>query len=304
MNLTLLYRGPLSSCNYGCPYCPFAKRKESRADHARDAAALERFITWAEGYSHATLSIFFTPWGEALIRRRYQQAFVRLSALPHLRRVAIQTNLSCRLDWVEDCDKAKIALWATYHPGEADLRRFLAQCEKLTVAGVRYSVGVVGLKAHLSAIETLRAALPTEVYLWVNAYKREPDYYDPATLATLTALDPLFPINNTYHPSQGRACRTGEEVISVDGDGTVRRCHFVKTPIGNLYDPNFEACLRPRPCPNATCGCHIGYIHMPHLGLYEVFGEGILERANSNWQMAAAGAVRSLPLGIEHDSRL
>ena len=25
----ILYRGPLSSCNYGCEYCPFAKHAES-----------------------------------------------------------------------------------------------------------------------------------------------------------------------------------------------------------------------------------------------------------------------------------
>ena len=30
MNLSILYRGPLSSCNYGCEYCPFAKHRETR----------------------------------------------------------------------------------------------------------------------------------------------------------------------------------------------------------------------------------------------------------------------------------
>jgi hypothetical protein len=67
-------------------------------------------------------------------------------------------------------------------------------------------------------------------------------------------------------------------VISVDGDGTARRCHFIGTPIGNIYEPGFEQALLPRPCTNATCGCHIGYVHMPERGLYEVFGDGVLER--------------------------
>ena len=31
MNFSILYRGPLASCNYDCPYCPFAKRRDSRA---------------------------------------------------------------------------------------------------------------------------------------------------------------------------------------------------------------------------------------------------------------------------------
>ena len=42
---------------------------------------------------------------------------------------------------------------------------------------MRFSVGVVGLKEHFGEIEALRRELPPDVYLWVNAYKREPDYY-------------------------------------------------------------------------------------------------------------------------------
>ena len=34
--LRFLYRGPLESCNYGCVYCPFAKKVDSRADLAKD----------------------------------------------------------------------------------------------------------------------------------------------------------------------------------------------------------------------------------------------------------------------------
>ena len=56
----------------------------------------------------------------------------------------------------------------------------------------------------------------------------------------LTHIDPLFPINNIRHPSRGESCRAGPSVISVDGDGTVRRCHFVREPIGNIYDADFE----------------------------------------------------------------
>src|SRR4051794_13589452 len=107
MNLSILYRGPLSSCNYGCPYCPFAKHTESREEHLADAEALERFLGWVEMQqgSH-TFSVFFTPWGEALIHPRYQRAFIRLTHMPHVEKVTIQTNLSCRLQWVEQCDKS------------------------------------------------------------------------------------------------------------------------------------------------------------------------------------------------------
>lgn len=287
MNLTLLYRGPLSSCNYACDYCPFAKHTETDAEHAADAAALERFLQWVEAQAgRHTLSVFFTPWGEALVRRRYQKALIRLTNLPHVQKVAIQTNLSCRLDWTDHCDKSKLGLWATYHPAEVSRADFLARCQDATARGVAYSVGVVGMKEHLSEIAALREALPKETYLWVNAYKRVEGYYAPEEVELLTAIDALFPLNNTRHPSQGRACHTGESVVSVDGAGVLRRCHFVKEPIGNLYTENWESALRPRPCPNETCGCHIGYIHLPELNLYPVFGSGLLERRLAPLPMA------------------
>ena len=286
MNLSILYRGPLSSCNYGCTYCPFAKHAETGAEHEVDHRALERFVAWVGERRDDRISVFFTPWGEALIRRRYQRALIALTAMPHVERAAIQTNLSCRLDWVEACDKGRLALWATFHPSQVARDRFLATCHELDRRGVRFSVGVVGLKEHAAEIDALRRELPPHVYLWINAYKRIPDYYDDAVLRRFEAIDPLFPINNRRHPSLGRACRAGHSVISVDGDGTMRRCHFIKTPIGNIYDPDFATALQERPCTNATCGCHIGYVHLDDLKLYDVFGDGVLERipAQPIWQ--------------------
>lgn len=283
MKLTILYRGPLSSCNYDCWYCPFAKHVESRAEHAADDRALARFLDWVEAWRDGWISVLFTPWGEALIRRRYQRALARLTHMPHVRKAAIQTNLSCRLDWLDECDLSRLGLWATYHPGQVDRDRFLDKCGQLHGLGARFSVGAVGLKEHADEIEALRRALPEGVYLWVNAFKRRPDYYAEQDVARFVAVDPLFEVNNQRHPSRGRACLAGESAISVDGDGTARRCHFIREPIGNLYAEDIRAALRPRPCTAETCGCHIGYVHMPELELYEVFGEGVLERAPDGW---------------------
>ena len=284
MTLSVLYRGPLSSCNYACDYCPFAKRTESAAELAHDRACLERFVGWVASHTGDSTGVLFTPWGEALIRRWYQDALAMLTRMPHVTKAAIQTNLSCKLNWVDECDKTKLALWCTYHPGETTRAKFLAKCGELIGRGVRFSVGVVGLNEHLTEIAALRAELPADVYLWVNAYKREAEYYTSVMVADLTNIDPLFPVNNCYHPSRGETCATGESVISVDGDGTVRRCHFVKEPVGNIYDADFERCLMPRPCPNDTCGCHIGYVHLQPLGLYNRFGEGVLERVPTEYQ--------------------
>jgi MoaA/NifB/PqqE/SkfB family radical SAM enzyme len=278
MNLSILYRGPLSSCNYACEYCPFAKHTETREELAHDAVCLSRFLNRIEEQTSHSYGILFTPWGEALVRRWYQEALIRLTNFSHIRKAAIQTNLSCKLDWVEDCDRSKLAFWCTFHPAETTIERFLEKCTQLIDHNVRFSVGIVGLKEHADAIAMLRAELPPSVYLWINAYKRESDYYTPEMIARFMQHDPLFPLNNQYHTSHGQSCRAGHTAITIDGEGTIRRCHFIKTVLGNFYDPDWENVLAERPCTNETCGCHIGYVHLDRLNLSEQFGEGLLER--------------------------
>ncbi|MEU6272011.1 STM4011 family radical SAM protein [Streptomyces populi] len=276
MDLTILYRGPLASCDYDCPYCPFAKRRDSAEQLRTDRAALERFTAWAGGQREDRLSVLFTPWGEGLVRSWYRRALVELSHLPHVERVAIQTNLSCRTDWLREADRDTVALWCTYHPGQTPHERFVAKTRRLGELGVRFSVGVVGLPEHREPALRLRAELPEHVYLWVNA--AEGHTYTDEQAAEWTALDPLFPFSRHPHRSAGLPCRTGESVISVDGDGAVRRCHFVRTEIGRLYDGSYRAALVPRPCPLTACDCHIGYVHLETLPLYDVFAGGVLER--------------------------
>ncbi|MFD1812499.1 STM4011 family radical SAM protein [Rhodococcus gannanensis] len=273
--LTILYRGPLASCDYDCPYCPFAKRRDSTEQLRADRAALERFCAWVADQDEE-MSILFTPWGEGLVRSWYRRALVDLSRLPIVRRVAIQTNLSTRTGWLADADRDTVALWCTYHPGETPHTRFLTKTAELAALGVRFSVGVVGLPEHLDAARGLRAELPDSVYLWVNA--AEGHTYTDAAAADWTAIDPLFGYSRDPHRTRGRACRTGESVVSVDGAGDVRRCHFVPELLGNLYDGSFRKALRPRPCPLDVCDCHIGYVHTEQLPLYDMFAGGVLER--------------------------
>ena len=285
LNLSILYRGTLSSCNYDCPYCPFAKHWESPEQLRSDRGGLARFCDWVASRTNDQIAVFFTPWGEALVRHWYRNAIVELSRLSHVSKVAVQTNLSCTLDWLRRANAEKLGLWCTYHPGQTTRASFLRQCRQLDLLGVRYSVGCVGLRQHLFEIETLRRELPDKTYLWINAYKSQSQYYDQPLLEAFERIDALFPINNTRHRSRGLACRTGQGAITVDSRGDVRRCHFVHEIIGNIYDDKVEELLVPRLCPNNSCGCHIGYVHLEHLQLDGVFGDGILERIPKQQQM-------------------
>ncbi|SMD21490.1 STM4011 family radical SAM protein [Kibdelosporangium aridum] len=276
MHLTMLYRGPLASCDYACVYCPFAKRRDSTQQLRADRAAVRRFTGWVRDNTQDEVSVLFTPWGEGLVRSWYREAMVTLSRMTHVRRVAIQTNMSCRSAWIADCDLDTAAFWVTYHPTQVTQDRFLRKCEELTRIGARFSVGIVGLPEHLDDARHLRKELPDDVYLWVNA--AEGHAYTDEQAADWQDIDPLFHHSRHAHVSKGLPCRTGDTVISVLGDGTVRRCHFVPQAIGNLYDGSFRAALRPRPCPLSTCDCHIGYVHLEPTGLYDVFAGGVLER--------------------------
>jgi len=278
MTYRILYRGPLSSCNYACDYCPFAKTTNTAAELREDERQLVRFVDWVEGQTAHRFGLLFTPWGEAMIHPYYQHALERLSHLPNVERVAIQTNLSGKLDWVTRANGETLALWCTYHPSQTTLDKFLNQCATLDQHRIRFSVGIVGLRENFAVMRELRARLPAHVYFWINAYKSKAGYYTPDDVDYLGKIDALFPLNNRFHPSRGKACAAGDTAFSVEGDGTMHRCHFIKTKLGNLYESDFATLLRPRDCTNATCGCHIGYVHLKELRLDDVYGDGILER--------------------------
>lgn len=273
--LRILYRGSLLSCNYDCHYCPFAKGKDTRASLKHDADQLNRFVSWV-GDQKRLISVLFTPWGEALVRPYYQKAILALGAMPHVQRIAIQTNLSLSNTAIQRCKSEKLALWCTYHPSQISREKFLKKCAFLIEQNIRFSVGMVGNKNELTEISAMREALHNSIYLWVNANRDEQSSYDQQALELLRAIDPLFEDNLHSYPSLGKKCLTGSEVISVDGSGNVTRCHFVKEPLGNLYDGSFTPTTDK--CPAKTCDCHIGYIHMPELNLYKKYGDGVLER--------------------------
>ncbi len=292
--LTVLYRGPLASCNYGCTYCPFAKHPESAAERADDTAALARFLGWVARLPEAEpglgVSVFFTPWGEALHHRRYQQAITTLSRTGHVRQVAIQTNLAGSVGWLAEAELRRVGLWATYHPGQVDRARFVRRCAELDNLGARYSVGVVGVRHQVAEIEALRADLDPRIPLWVNAFSVDggavrPGYYDAETLARLSAVDPLFEVGTLRLRSRGRECAAGQSAISVDGDGRARRCQVLARPLGNIYRDPLARILSTTPCPAALCDCHIGYVHLADLGAEQVYGDGLLARIpeGSGW---------------------
>ncbi|TYP79218.1 STM4011 family radical SAM protein [Paenibacillus methanolicus] len=280
MKAVLYYRGSLSSCNYDCPYCPFSKNKDSAATLAKDRDQVRAFVEWVKAQQPAghRLSVFFNPYGEGLIHRWYREAMVELSHLAHVDKVAIQTNLSAKLDWTDRLNRETGAFWATYHPGQTDEASFIRQCLRLHERGIPLSVGTVGVRSAFDAIASLRRALPSELYLWVNAYKDKTDYYAEADLVFLRDIDPLFDLNAADYESAGKRCGAGQDVFYVQGPGLVKRCYKDRQVIGHLYREGLEGLARERLCRMNACDCYIGYIHMPDLNLRDTYGDRLLER--------------------------
>lgn len=280
MKAVLYYRGSLTSCNYDCPYCPFGKTRDSAATLAKDRHNLETFVNWvsSQGAAGHQISVFFNPYGEGLTHRWYKEAMIALSHMEHVNKVAIQTNLSARLDFVQQLNRSKSAFWATYHPGQVSEEKFLAQCMTLYDNNTSFSVGSVGIRSAFPAIASLRAALPEDVYLWVNAYKDKQDYYTAEDLAYLSDIDPHFAVNAIDYDSLGQACNAGQQVFYVQGAGLVKRCYKDRGVIGNLYQEGLEGLSAVRSCRMKVCDCYIGYIHMPKLKLHDIYGSGLLER--------------------------
>ena len=195
MILSILYRGSLSSCNYSCVYCPFAKTENTAEELKQDQTELESFTAWLENLNRP-VQLLFTPWGEALHHRYYQQALCQISHMPHVKKAAIQTNLAAGLNWIPASNTNVLAFWSTFHPSQVSRKQFLKRVRQVAENGNRISAGVVGLKEHFDEIEALKNELPAQVRLWINAYKREPQYYLEKELQFLESLDQTFPVNN------------------------------------------------------------------------------------------------------------
>ena len=72
--------------------------------------------------------------------------------------------------------------------------------------------------------------------------------------------------------------------MDADGNGKISRAESdaYLARAQRMLPAGWEQALHPEPCVNATCGCHIGYVHLNDLNLYAVFGEGVLERIPAN----------------------
>jgi MoaA/NifB/PqqE/SkfB family radical SAM enzyme len=289
MSLLVLFRTRLEWCNYTCWYCPWnalhqhVPAEAFRDDEARLGRILDRVAELPD-----RVEFFITPKAEYLVLPYWRRAIGRLLALPQVDRVTVQTNLSFDLaEFLGGIDARKLALWATYHPTEttgADLDRLYEKWDLLRRQGIPFSVGIVGTRENLPDLQRLRLRLPPEVYLWVNAYQREPNYYTADELEEIREIDPHFDLNNQNYPSLGRPCTAGQRAVYLDDEGDLRRCFFVGAVLGNLFQDGWRTLDSPAPCPRTGCHCYVGHMHIVELDFRSLYGRDLAVRIPAAWR--------------------
>jgi MoaA/NifB/PqqE/SkfB family radical SAM enzyme len=284
MSLLVLFRTRLEWCNYACRYCPWnadaTRRLPAEAFHD-DERRLNRVVERVAELPQP-VEFFVTPKAEYLVLPYWRAAVGRLLALPQVERVTVQTNLSFDVAaFLDAVESSKLALWTTFHPTEVppgEVEALHAKWRLLRQRGVPFSVGVVGMREALPLLPELRRRLDPGVYLWVNAYQREPDYYTEEELAAVRAVDPLFDLNNQNFPSLGRPCTAGQRAVYLDDEGDLRRCFFVGTVLGNLFRDGWVTLPEARPCPRDGCHCYVGHMHIVELGFRSIYGANLAAR--------------------------
>jgi MoaA/NifB/PqqE/SkfB family radical SAM enzyme len=297
MSLLVLFRTRLEWCNYTCGYCPWnatvqrVPAAELRADESRLQRVLARIAELPD-----PVELFITPKAEYLVLPYWRAAVGRLLSLPQVERVTIQTNLSFDVEaFLDEVDVRKMALWTTYHPTEVggeereELHRKWALLRRRSVP---FSVGIVGTHENVPQARDLRQRLEGGIYLWVNAYQREPNYYTEEELGELRDIDPYFDLNNQYYPSLGQPCTAGQRAVYLDDEGDLRRCFFVGEVIGNLFRDGWRRLSAPLGCPVRTCHCYVGHMHIVELGFREVYGKYLAARIPCAWHDQPSGLQR------------
>jgi MoaA/NifB/PqqE/SkfB family radical SAM enzyme len=283
MTLLVLFRTRLEWCNYTCHYCPWnATHNTVEPDTFREDARRVHRIVGRVAELLRPVEFFITPKAEYLVLPYWREAVGRLLALPQVKRVTVQTNLSFDVTtFLDRIDSAKLALWTTYHPCEVNdhgLAALQAKWQLLLDRGVPFSVGIVGTKENIAQAERLRDWLDRRVYVWVNAYKREKDYYTLKDRQKLRAIDPYFDHNDQHYPSLGRPCTAGQRAVYLDDEGDLRRCFFVGDVIGNLFRDGWTTLPAPLTCPVRTCHCYVGQMHIVDLDFRAIYGTYLAAR--------------------------
>jgi hypothetical protein len=279
LKIVIYYRGLLRSCNYRCSYCPFGKRRPSKARLERDAAALSRFCGRVNELG-PDLSIMLAPRGEALIHGYYWEALARLCGYANISQAACQTNASFSVEEfsgrLSGC-RDKLRLWCSFHPSQTSLDAFLARCMLLYEKGFSLCAGAAGDPANAALIAELRRRLPPEIHVWINAMEGMKRLYTEAEKTAFARIDPHFSLETAARPADTAKCYAGRRGFFIGGNGDIFACNISGIKLGNLYKglSSFPpVSYRYAICRARDCRCYLAYVNRTDIPELDQFGTG------------------------------
>lgn len=275
----IYYRGSLRFCNYSCSYCPFSKEKGSQRQLEEDERALFRFVERI-GETKFLGAVQIVPYGEALIHRYYWRALGKISQLPQIEAVGVQSNFSFSVEqMLEEFEKAggekeNLRLWGTFHPEMVSEQDFLRVCHQLKEAGILFCVGAVGVPENLSLLIRIREKLDPAVYFWINKMDGLGRKYTREEIQAFSALDRYFPLELRHYRADAAHCGSA---LFCDSKGDVYACNRCRHISGNLYTEHsggtlFQIPENDRICDRRECDCYISYCNRNDLEEMDAFG--------------------------------
>lgn len=273
----IYFRGLLSSCNYSCSYCCFAKKEPCKTELSKDKECLNKFCEFIDTTEFKNaVSIFFTPYGEGLIHDHYVEAIGKLAINPKCRYISFQTNLSFNeYEFLEKLralkvDLSKVKLWASCHPEMVSIDEFVDKV-KLLKTSIDLCVGIVAIPGDLENVFELRKQLPHDVYMWINAKEREKTRYTESQIKSLIEVDPLFYNELQRNRVRNNCCSAGTDSVFIRANGDVFACHINKNRMFNIYTN--QSVIEPLSCDKRFCDCYLSYSHRYDLKLERYFGK-------------------------------
>lgn len=263
--MQLYYRGCLNFCNYSCSYCPFSKKIRSERILGQDKAQLMCFVEHIERISYSG-AVQIIPYGEAMIHSYYWEAMAKLSSMPLVACVGIQSNFSFDVETFitrlqeNNADITKLRLWGTFHPEMTSIEKFREHCVRLKANGIQFSVGIVGVPGQAEMIQAFRDAVPKDCYVWINDMEGSRRPYSEEEKDIFRKIDPFFERELRRLPSDVSDC---ESTYFVRGDGRMYACPISQSVIGDFYMlQNMEELYKlesKRICRSKYCHCYLAY---------------------------------------------
>lgn len=218
----------------------------------RDKEALWKFIAQMK-QENTKYAVQIVPYGEALVHEYYWHAMAELSQIALLEYIGCQTNFSFPLEKMLGIyekyqgNKEKLRLWCTFHPSMTTVERFVKQCQKLELAGIAFSVGMVGNPKEIPKLLELRKQLPGSIYVWVNKMDGRKENYTTRELEIFQSVDPYFSLQMKHRKADLQKCRRS---VFCEADGSRYFCNLHAASKGKAVGNG---------CGRRECDCYLAY---------------------------------------------